>query len=180
MIELVRLAISLILATTFLLSGVAKLRSGRFVADLANYRILPAHAVVRVATMVPYLEVALAALLLTLPTSPVPVFLAAAALTIFAAAMIVNLVRGRTIACGCRGSDKPISWTLAAANLILASVACAVASYRPEVGELKTLDAIATAGCVAVAGLAVRLDQQLRQIRSAMRMLGLNVRQGAP
>lgn len=173
MVESARLAISLILATTLFVSGVAKLRSGRFVADLANYRILPLGVVVPVATATPLLEIAIAGLVLVWFKSAVPIYLAAATLTLFAAAMVVNLVRGRAIACGCRGSDKPISWALVASDMTLAVVTSAIATYRPAVGGLTILDGIATAGGVAIAGLALRLIQQLRQIHSAARLLGL-------
>lgn len=37
--------------------------------------------------------------------------------------MIVNLLRGRRIDCGCRADSRPISWTLVAQDLLLA-VAC--------------------------------------------------------
>jgi hypothetical protein len=93
MIDSARLAISLILASTLLISGIAKLRSGRFVADLANYRILPLRLVIPVATAMPPFEIALAALVLAWFTSAVPIYIAAVVLTLFATAMVVNLLQ---------------------------------------------------------------------------------------
>lgn len=180
MMASVRLALSLIMAVSFLLSGLAKFRSGRFVADLANYRLLPTTTVVPFAKAVPFVEVGLGLLILGWTTSALPIYAGVVVLAVFTAAMIVNLARGRNIACGCRGSDKPISWGLVASNLSLATIAAAIAVYQPAIGGLSILEGIATAGYVGVACLAVRLLQQGRQLRSTARLLGFKVRQATP
>ena len=173
MMSAARLAVALLLAGMFLLSGGVKLRSGRFVTDLTNYRVLPTRMIIPVAIVVPWLEVALGALLILWVSSPIPVYLAALALTMFGMAMAINLFRGRVISCGCRGSDTQISWALVLSNLALAIIASWIAHLSHGVGLLSTAELVATVGCLAVLGLGSRLFHQVKRIRFLSRSLGL-------
>jgi uncharacterized membrane protein len=114
----------LLLAVVFAAAAVAKLREPDvFAGVVEQYGLLPRVLVRPFAYALPVVELA-AALGLLLPVSRGP----AAALLIllllgFAAAMAINLARGRSdIDCGCFiGVQKQrISWTLVVRNLVLA------------------------------------------------------------
>src|SRR5690349_22091438 len=94
---------ALLLAVIFGSAGPAKLVArDEFAGVIANYRLLPSPLVAPLAIALPSLEI-MAALGLLVPASrPSAALLATALLLLFAAAMAINLVRGRTdIDCGC-------------------------------------------------------------------------------
>jgi len=110
----------------FLEAAFAKLsdRAG-FEGVVANYRVLPAPLVVPVARLLPPTEVLIAVGLLAGVLAPWPATAAAGLLLVFAAAMAVNLQRGRAaIDCGCGrgGPRQPLSWGRVARNLVLAGL----------------------------------------------------------
>jgi uncharacterized membrane protein YphA (DoxX/SURF4 family) len=113
-----------LLAAVFAAAALAKLKEVEMFAGVVEqYDLLPRALVRPFAYALPVVELG-ATLALLLPASRAP----AAALLIllllgFAAAMAINLVRGRSeIDCGCFiGVQKQrISWTLVARNLVLA------------------------------------------------------------
>ncbi len=118
------------LATVFVLAGLAKLpRRAEFEAAVRAYGLLPRRLVRPVGALLPPLELAGGLLLgLGIATSVVASLLAAA-LTVFAAAVALNLARGRTIDCGCFGwiAERRITWLTVARNLLLI-VAAAIAA----------------------------------------------------
>jgi hypothetical protein len=133
----------------FIEAGLAKLRHRQVLPGVvANYRLLPEALVAPVATLLPPAELALG---LALVASAVTggllhwVALPAAALfVLFAAAMAVNIRRGRSqIDCGCGRSQlrQPLSPALVARNLVLAA--------------LVAVHALAPAQAVAPADLAL-------------------------
>ena len=95
----------------FVLAGAAKLRHRELLAGvIANYRLLPAALVGPAALLLPPVELALGAMALLL---------------IFAAAMAINIRRGRSqIDCGCGRSQlrQPLSWLLVGRNVVLAAL----------------------------------------------------------
>ncbi len=106
----------------FLTAGIAKLRGRRiFPGVVANYRLLPDALVAPVAAVLPVAEVVLGAgLLAGVSVAAVPVI---GLLLLFAAAMAVNIGRGRAhIDCGCGRSElrQPLSRTLVVRNVVLA------------------------------------------------------------
>lgn len=104
-----------------------------FERALTNYQLLPSGLVPAVARWLPRLEL-LCALALFAGVLLAPVATAVAILlTVFSAAMAVNLVRGRRIDCGCGGSVAPrqIGWRLVISDLALAAMAAWVAIVRP-------------------------------------------------
>src|SRR5438128_8560007 len=125
------------LALLFLVAASHKLRDpGRFLATLAEYRLLPAAAVPLAAILVIGVEVVVAmALLVPERRAPGPVA-AALVLAVYGAAIGINLARGRRhIDCGCAGPAvrRPISGWLVARNAALAAAALtAVAPVRPR------------------------------------------------
>jgi hypothetical protein len=145
----------------FVEAGLAKLRNRELVPGVvANYRLLPDALVAPVAALLPAVELALglglmasvwtggALRLLGLP--------AAALFVVFAAAMAINIRRGRrAIDCGCGRSQlrQPLRWGLVARNIALA-VLVAMLALSSGPGETASPVDIALA---LVAGTALFL-----------------------
>lgn len=93
-----------------------------FEGVVGNYRLLPALLVKPVAWAIPALEIVLA-LALIVPAARVPAAAATIALLgVFAAAMGINIARGRTdIDCGCfrTAHRQHLTWWLVLRNLVL-------------------------------------------------------------
>jgi uncharacterized membrane protein YphA (DoxX/SURF4 family) len=150
-------------AGVFLRAGVVKLGDqADFRAAVANYELLPLRFVPSVATWLPVAEVAggvlLAAGILTAPAAILLGLLLAA----FAAAIAINLARGRSFDCGCSGSSTPsrISWRHVAVDLVLAAGATLVAVYGPVAasvwpGPLRPDPLTAPAGSITPTVIAV-------------------------
>lgn len=110
----------------FLLAAVQKAQSWRLLPGvIANYRLLPGWMVSPAAGLLPLMEMALAISLLSAQLRPWPEFAAIALLMLFAAAMAINVRRGRThIDCGC-GQDflaQHLGWALVGRNCVLAAL----------------------------------------------------------
>ena len=149
------LAGALILAAIFGSAGPPKLAArDAFAGVLANYRLLPEALVVPVALALPCLEILVAVGLLVPPTRSLAAVAAGLLLLLFAAAMAVNLLRGRRdIDCGCAMGRlrERIGWPLVARNLLLAALAFLLASGTPADRALGWLDAVTVVAAVAVA-----------------------------
>lgn len=120
---------------------------------LAAYRLLPPALVATAAVVIPAAEIALAASLLApAPAATVGGVGVVALLAGYAAAIAINLVRGRTaIDCGCGGPDarQPIGWWLVVRNAGLAAAAAAtLAPTAPR--SLHWIDGLTFAGGLAV------------------------------
>ena len=116
-------AIRVLVALVFLAAALGKMRHYvTFQGVVSNYRLLPEAVVPAFALLLPPVEIAVAAALLFAP-SAWPEASAAALLLVFAAAMAINIGRGRRhIDCGCFQSalKQPLSWTLVVRNAGLA------------------------------------------------------------
>lgn len=128
----VRVAIAIILVS----AGAAKLRDWPRWRDIvADYRILPERAVLGVAAALPPLEIVLGTLLLVQMGS-IPGLAAAALFLAFAAAIAINLRRGRTtIDCGCSFARQGqlIRPSMVMRNLVIAAaLLAATASPFPR------------------------------------------------
>lgn len=119
------LAARIMVACIFVTAAVGKLRHLTvFEGVLANYRLLPRWAIAPVHVLLPLVELAVGIALVLWPRLAAPA--AALLLLMFAAAMAVNLRRGRTdIDCGCHQSvlRQRLRWTLVARNAVLALLA---------------------------------------------------------
>lgn len=119
------LAVSIGIGLVFLTAGAAKLRHRALLeAVVANYRILPARLTAPVAGLLPFAELALGCALLS-GVRPVPQIAAIALLLGFAAAMAVNIRRGRShIDCGCGLSAlrQQLGWPLVGRNIAMAAM----------------------------------------------------------
>lgn len=132
----VAFAIRLLLALVFIFAAVGKARHRMvFEGVVANYRLLPEIAVPAFALLLPTVEIAVAGALVLVPPFW-PEASAAALLLLFAAAMAVNIRRGRRhIDCGCFQSalKQTLSWTLVGRNVGLALL-LVVPAVVPEGG----------------------------------------------
>jgi uncharacterized membrane protein YphA (DoxX/SURF4 family) len=133
------LTAALLLAMIFGVAGAAKLRAAdRFAGVVENYRLLPQGLVRPVALALSVIELLLAPALLVPGLQAPATAMATLLLVTFAAAMAINLRRGRSgIDCGCAIGllKERISWPLVGRNLMLAlaaaSLAVADSSERP-------------------------------------------------
>ncbi|MGV3512384.1 MAG: MauE/DoxX family redox-associated membrane protein [Novosphingobium sp.] len=121
----------------FLSAGIAKLRSRRvFPGVVANYRLLPDVLVAPVAAALPIAEVVVGlGLIAGLRVAAIP---AGVLLLAFAAAMAINIGRGRShIDCGCGRSElrQPLSRALVVRNLVLAAMLLSLLMPTPPIGS---------------------------------------------
>jgi len=155
------------LALLFAAAAVHKLRGGAaFRETLSAYALLPEPAVAPAARVLPGLELAIA-LALAVPAAAAAGALAAAGLLVlYAAAMAINLARGRRdLDCGCFGpaAGRTIGGALVLRNgvLVAAALACAVA---PTPRALQWLDLFtATLALAALTALYAAADRLLAQ-----------------
>jgi hypothetical protein len=149
----------------FVLAAAQKAQHWRiFSGVIANYRLLPRMLVIPAAALLPPLEMALGLLLLAGFARAWTGLAATLLLALFAAAMAVNLRRGRAhIDCGCGQSflAQRLSWTLVGRNAAL--VALLLPSLAP-VGPSTMPAALTGAG----AGLAFFLLYLLLNALSAL------------
>ena len=142
----IALAIRVLLALVFLTAALGKIRHRTaFQGVVANYRLMPEIVVPAFALLLPFVEAAVAGALLFAPPSW-PEVTAAILLMLFAAAMAINIWRGRRhIDCGCFQSalKQTLSWTLVARNagltLLLAVPAAVPEGALPESGAVEAL-----------------------------------------
>ena len=144
------LAISALLAS----AATHKVRApGRFAKQLADYQLLPAALVRPSARLIPLLELAIAFALLVPVSRGWAALSAASLLALYAAAIGINLWRGRAdIDCGCAGPDQaqPLRPVLLARNSALVALAL-VASIAPVTRDLNLFDGFVTLAAAAVA-----------------------------
>jgi hypothetical protein len=161
-------------ALLFVSAALHKLRSlPRFAAVLEAYDLLPSGGG-RLAVLVPLLELGLALGLLADQWRAAAALAAAALLACYAAAIGINLARGRTdLTCGCGGPSerRPIAPWMVWRNLALAALVCAGAlPLSPR--ALAATDFLTIAAGVAVAALLyVSLDGLLGQVAPRGRLM---------
>lgn len=152
-------AAGVVAALLFFVAGIDKLRHRALLPGvIANYRLLPAALVAPAAAALPVVELVVAAglllgLVVALP--PLAPLAAMALLLVFAAAMAINIRRGRRhIDCGCghAGLRQQLGWGQVVRNAVLA------AGLLPLVttGAASPLAAADTA-VAAAAGIAIYL-----------------------
>jgi Methylamine utilisation protein MauE len=114
-----------IAAVILLFAGALKVRHRpEFASQITAYEIVPAAVAVALGSVLPFLEILAGVLVLFLPRAGGP--LSAALFLSFAAAVEINLLRGRTeLRCGCFGpsGQRPIRGGHVAMNLALAAAA---------------------------------------------------------
>lgn len=129
---------------------------GKFAETLTSYRVLPARAISAAALLVPTLECVIAASLLIPRIRSAGSLAGAALLAIYAAAMGLNLLRGRRdLECGCLGprGGGVISPALIRRDSLMAIALAAIGLLRWSDRSLGWLDA----GTVVAAVCALAL-----------------------
>lgn len=95
-----------------------------FTGFLADYELVPENAVRPVAILIALVELAVILTAIVPTLHGVSAVLAAGLLLGYAAAMAINLRRGRDrIECGCGGAVQPLAWALVWRNAVLAALA---------------------------------------------------------
>jgi hypothetical protein len=128
LLQIGSLAACVLVALLFLAAGIDKLRHRDLLPGvIANYRLLPEALVAPAAWLLPPVELAVAAGLLLGPLAGfglMPALAATGLLLLFAAAMAINIGRGRRhIDCGCghAGLRQQLGWGQVLRNLVLAA-----------------------------------------------------------
>lgn len=125
LLQIAGFAVSVYVGLVFLVAGVDKLRHRDLLPGvIANYRLLPDALVPPAALLLPFVELLVAAGLL-LGNRPAAPLAAMALLLVFAAAMAINIRRGRRqIDCGCGhvGLRQQLGWPMVARNIVLANL----------------------------------------------------------
>lgn len=119
---------------------------------IANYRLLPTAVVGPAAHLLPFIEFGAGFALLS-GNARIGAPIAIVLLAVFAAAMGINIARGRReIDCGCGRSDlrQPLSWLLVARNLVLAALLVPHLGPMPLLGFSNVDSLIALAGGLAI------------------------------
>lgn len=122
------------LGALFLASAVSKIRNpATFRRTVRTYELVPRRAVAAVAHLVVASEVLLGLSLLAGFAKTVSLGAASAMLLVFATAITVNLLRGRSFDCGCYGLElrAPISWRHVVRNCGLGALAAIGAIVAP-------------------------------------------------
>ncbi|MBA2922868.1 methylamine utilization protein MauE [Pseudomonas sp. P7] len=144
------LAIAVLLAS----AATHKLRAPtRFARQLTDYQLVPDPLARPIAKMIPILELIIAFTLLVPMTRAWAALSAVSLITLYAAAIGINLWRGRRdIDCGCAGPDQaqPLRPVLLLRNSVLIALAL-VAGVTPLVRELTVFDSFVTLLASAVA-----------------------------
>jgi uncharacterized membrane protein YphA (DoxX/SURF4 family) len=108
-------------ALLFAMAGLEKFHDRTtFQFQLQEYQLLPQKIIPLAAPIIIFIEITIAVALL-LPNSVYGVILGSALLMVYAAAILINLIRGRTcMDCGCLGSSgEGLSYWLVVRNLTL-------------------------------------------------------------
>jgi hypothetical protein len=146
----------------------------RFAASLEAYALLPARLVSPISLLLPALECSLAIGLLYAPTREPAAIASMALLTLYTAAIVANLARGRReIDCGCFASSArvPLTPWLVARNLgLIGAAALLVAPVRAR--AIVWVDQFTVVTAVLVLWLLSGVAQRLAQTGPALRRLG--------
>ena len=150
---------------------------GSFMGFVADYQIVPKSIETAVARAVVAVEMALVVLLIIDATRIIGAMLAMILLSGYAAAIAINLRRGRVqILCGCGGAPQYLSLLLVARNFVLSALAALVVYVvlREPIGSHAVLDV--REGTVALMGgaglwLALLLFEQILANRSLAQSL---------
>jgi uncharacterized membrane protein YphA (DoxX/SURF4 family) len=159
-------ALSAVLSVIFLTGAWQKLRDpALFHANVENYRLLPDVLAWPAAILLPVWELAAGILVLFDATRTAGAVLAIGLLSVVTAAVVINLLRGRTeIDCGCGSlgghvGDQTLNWGLPARNAVL--VFASVLILREDAARaLVWIDYLSVAGAtLGLLGLYVTANQ---------------------
>ncbi|HEX7852917.1 MAG TPA: MauE/DoxX family redox-associated membrane protein [Burkholderiales bacterium] len=154
-------AVRICAATLFIGAGLAKVRDlRRFVLVVADYRVLPTGLALPIGWALPPLEITTGVLLIFGAAKPGAAIIAALMLLVFAAAIAINLRRGRTgIDCGCSfgSGGSTVHSAQVAQNALLALLLLVTAGA--DVPSSPLLWAMASAAGVALLMISLIFNQ---------------------
>lgn len=149
------LVADVLLGGLFLLGAAAKAKDFTgFTGTLAAYMIVPERLLAPVAALIVVVEMVagIATVAAVALGSQAALGVIAALLLVYAVAMAVNILRGRThIDCGCLGfgtGRASLGWELVGRNLLLATVALAVFALPMTARPLGAVDTISGIGAI--------------------------------
>ncbi len=127
------------LGTVFIWSGMVKvLDPEAFSLSVYRFHLLPAWAVNGVSLLLPMLELVCACCVLCIPkVRTSALWILVVLLLVFVAGLVINLVQGRQMSCGCFSSSlmaESIGWWAVTRNLSL--IGCAVFVIRERSCEV--------------------------------------------
>ena len=163
-----QMVVSLFLALVLLGAAWHKLSDiEQFEQALVAYQLLPERIrflPALLARLLPCLEALSAFALIYQPVRSFGIALTVLMLLIYAAAMSINLLRGRSqISCGCGAESQLLSWPLVARNIVLVGAALLISGPDSE-RSLDWLDYLSLSmGCAALLGLYGITDQLFAQ-----------------
>ena len=189
--EFAALGCRFFLAIVFAAAALGKLRQrSEFAQTVQGYGLLPRRLVVPFAATLPVLELACALLLAVGLGTTVASLVLAALLGVFVTAVGINLVRGRTIECGCSNPVGPgtIGWNLVVQNAALICAALLVSRNAPSALALDAYvgradpaitinDSLAVLACSTLALAAVSLVRAVARTHSQARATSRVTRQ---
>lgn len=148
---------------------------GRFEGVLADYDLMPDRALPWMRMAIPCFEFACVLALAWGGSQRIGGYATGLLLMIYAAAIGVNLVRGRhEIDCGCGGAPEPISWALVIRNVALSAMLVPVVlghGQPASVSELLASWAIALVGACCWGAAEQMLVNQARMGTARREML---------
>jgi putative oxidoreductase len=133
-VEYLSLVFRFFLASVFLLAGLPKATARHsFERTITKYRIVPESFSRPLSFAVPSFEIVASLLLAAGVFVGIVAGVALVVLLVFTSVIVVNLVRGREIDCGCFGSGAPrrITWLAVARNAVLATMATELVFKSP-------------------------------------------------
>ncbi len=141
-------ALRVVLALIFVTAAVGQMRHwDAFLGVLQNYKLLPKWALAPAQRLLPLAEFTVGIGFIAVPEVAAPI--GSGLLLVFAAAMAVNLKRGRAyIDCGCHQTtlSQKLRWALVVRNCILAALA--VVTVMPRMLEAEVVIVGGAAGLV--------------------------------
>ena len=142
-----------------------------YLGTLRDYRLTPAPLVPFAAAALLAAEVLTLAALLFGPARPVGALMAAGLLGLYALAMSLALVAGRTqIECGCGGDGQQVSWALVGRNLTLIAL-CALVLAPAAPRALGWPDFVAATLAILIGWIALAAAEKIIDNAAAVRRL---------
>lgn len=158
----VSVALRAALALLFAWAAMHKLRDiVAFRATLANYELLPHGMTAVAAAAVVAVELSIA-VSLPLVSGSVPALAATLLLVTYTVAIVINVRRGRLIACGCSGParERPVSGAMIARNCLIILVALS-AALPASSRQFAWIDVVTISGSVALLILLYAVIDQI-------------------
>jgi hypothetical protein len=162
-----------VLALLLAWAAISKLGSlAEFEGTVRNYRLLPRPLVKPAAWLLPPAELAVSLGLAVTSSRPYAAFTATLLLLTFAAAIAINIGRGRSaIDCGCFGGrrDRTLSWFVVARTVALSALAAVMTISGPPIRPPHWFEIVTALGGALTVIIADLTLSQLRSNSMALR-----------